>query len=505
MRGGATMFLIDEFLSLFLESSDIQIDERSFIFELEFKAKLSSKPLHEDIKKILEKFPARDKVKVIYTDETDDVLSIDRDIIIPNNEFGIGLDGDSNIKVQLYIQKKVVYGHFSIYKWENFCQCMLDKTIMDLLKFYDAVLTDNPVVYFDLYDSDILFCTNTMFYKRYDHQDTLGRYNRIENIKNCKKASCFYNFAEINLLPDDFNLIIDCSENSLFPIFEKLKTILSLVYISDSALIEDNILKMQISGNRIIDYEMDLSVKDSVCNENLFNIYDWIYTDGNPVDKAMIARNIISLHCRYTDLLNMDGKTFLSIQSNFKIYQRANVQQYIEVKNQLASYILRISESVSEIIIGLSGSLRNNFMAVFSFLFTVVLVNISSNTPLDNIFTKDITCLVELILAGSIGYLIISVKDMDYKLKKMEEGFEAIKKNYSELLDEQDIIEIFSNSNVIKNSIQEAQGKKDKYIRLWLALIILGFITIEYISVQPFLTGIIKDLFNVANEMLKRF
>lgn len=47
---------------------------------------------------------------------------------------------------------------------------------------------------------------------------------------------------------------------------------------------------------------------------------------------------------------------------------------------------------------------KNNVLAIFSFLLTVVLVNIVSQNPLDNIFTKDITALVELILLGSAIY-----------------------------------------------------------------------------------------------------
>lgn len=497
------MYLINEFINLFSESSNIQLDERSFVFELEFNIRLFFMRPNEDILKIINKFPARDRVEILFTDETDEVLYFDKDGVQLNNDFSIGLNEDSIIKVQLNIQKKIDECHFSIYKWDSFCQNTLKRNLIDLLKFFDDVFDNRSVVYFDLFDSDLMFCTNTMFFKKYSQQDTTVKFNRTECIINCKRASCFYNFNEIKLLPEDFNLVIDCSQNPFLEMFDKLKTLLSLIYISDSALIEDSILKTQISGNRVIDYSVDLSGTYSSSNENLYNIYKWIYTDGNPVDKAMIARNIISLHCRFSDLLKIDEKTLLSIQSNFKIYQRENVQQYIEVKNQLANYILKTSESVSDIIIALSGNIRKNFVAVFSFLFTVVLVNIASNTPLDNIFTKDITFLVELILGGSIGYLIISVSDMNYRVGKIKEGFMAIKQNYSELLDEKEITEIFKNDKVIEGSIKEAQEKKNKYVRIWLGLIALGFIAVEYISEQPFIISLIRDLFNFIKSYIK--
>lgn len=66
-------------------------------------------------------------------------------------------------------------------------------------------------------------------------------------------------------------------------------------------------------------------------------------------------------------------------------------------------------------------------MAFFTFLFSVILANIVSDRPLDNILTKEITIIFEFVLAGSIGFMIISVVEMNYKLNKLKNGYKELK------------------------------------------------------------------------------
>lgn len=71
-------------------------------------------------------------------------------------------------------------------------------------------------------------------------------------------------------------------------------------------------------------------------------------------------------------------------------------------------------------------------MAFFTFLFSVILANIVSDRPLDNILTKEITIIFEFVLAGSIGFMIISVVEMNYKLNKLKNGYKELKNSYNE-------------------------------------------------------------------------
>ena len=108
--------------------------------------------------------------------------------------------------------------------------------------------------------------------------------------------------------------------NRLSDIFARIETLLAICYIANEAeIIDDDKIAVKITGQRNINMEID--IKDIIPNKEIIKIYNWIYNGGNTMDKAIIARNIISLHCRYSSLLDLDGKTYSSIQSNFNLYQ----------------------------------------------------------------------------------------------------------------------------------------------------------------------------------------
>ncbi|HBZ5207512.1 TPA: hypothetical protein MJX78_001657, partial [Clostridioides difficile] len=211
----------------------------------------------------------------------------------------------------------------------------------------------------------------------------------------------------------------------------------------------------------------------------------WISTDGNAIDKAIIARNIISLHCQFTDIIKTDAKTFSSIQSNFKLYQKDNVDKYIELKNKVAEYILEIVNNTGNIVIELLDRLKQNMMACFTFLFSVILANLVSDRPLDNILTKEITVIFEFVLVGSMGFMFISVLEMNYKLKKLQDGYNELKNSYNGIFDDNDILNIFNNDNVFNNNINDAKKKRLIFIIIWIILLLICFVGIELTSDYP--------------------
>ena len=79
---------------------------------------------------------------------------------------------------------------------------------------------------------------------------------------------------------------------------------------------------------------------------------------------------------------------------------------------------------------------KTNIIAVFGFLFSVILANIVSDQPLDNIFTRDITIILELVLVGSVGYLLICYKQSKFQMEKVYDSYEKLKKSYEGILTE---------------------------------------------------------------------
>ena len=117
-----------------------------------------------------------------------------------------------------------------------------------------------------------------------------------------------------------------------------------------------------------------------------------------------------------------------------------------DLKNKLAEFICDIVSRTGDYTTMLLSDLKKNLIAIFGFLFTVILANIVSDQPLENIFTKDITIILEIVIAGSIIYLIICNIETRYKLKKAEESYSLLKESYNSILSDVDQ-EIFNNDN----------------------------------------------------------
>lgn len=139
-------------------------------------------------------------------------------------------------------------------------------------------------------------------------------------------------------------------------------------------------------GQRSMEYHDTL--ENIQGNNNLYKIYNWIYSGGSIVDKVIIARNIICLHCKYESLLNISDGVMASIQTNYNLYLRDNVTQYLELKNKVAEFITDIVSRTGEYATEMLDKFKTNLLAILGFLFSVILANIVSDQPLDNILQK---------------------------------------------------------------------------------------------------------------------
>ena len=131
-------------------------------------------------------------------------------------------------------------------------------------------------------------------------------------------------------------------------------------------------------------------------------------------------------------------------------------------------------------------------IAVFGFLFTVILADIVSDQPLDNIFTRDITVILELVLLGSVIYLFICYRQSKYQMEKVYESYESLKQSYEGILTEDDIRECFQNDQLIVDMKNTVNRSEKKYLIFWMAFLIGILIVLEMISDGPVILPIIK-------------
>lgn len=129
-------------------------------------------------------------------------------------------------------------------------------------------------------------------------------------------------------------------------------------------------------------------------------------------------------------------------------------------------------------------------------LFTVIIANIVSDQPLDNIFTKDITAILELVLAGSVVYLIISFKQSQYQMKKVYDSYEELKKSYDHILTDDDIKESFQDDKIIMNMKSTISKSQKLYLLTWVCFLIILLVCLESISANPIIFPFIGTVVN---------
>lgn len=383
---------------------DSVVSERMKVYEASFKFEVKNAPEYDYFSNIINSVSQRDKIKIVLQDETEQIY-----------DFSLGNEGDYKrfikdtledeiINVKVRIDKEVVNNHFSIYAFDEFVKDILSLSLEEvMIAFSNLLKQSSNYLVFDVYSPVAMFATKTMFFVPNGNGMVNTEFNRKRRMEECREVSYFYNFDIFEVLPDDFKITIDYENNPLREVFQKIMVLLSISFIATSSTISNSQLKGIINGQRTMEYCCNISELPD--NKILYSIYNWIYTDGNPIDKAIIVRNVISLHCKYVSITEIDEKVMASIQSNYNLYLKENVKAYLELKNKVAEFISDTVSRTGEYATGLLDKFKSNIIAIFGFLFTVILANIVSNQPLDNLFTKEITIIVECVLLGSFVYL----------------------------------------------------------------------------------------------------
>lgn len=476
---------------------DIVVSERMKVYEASFKFDIENAPAYSYFLNIIQFVSQRDKIKIILEDEAERIF----DFLNANEEsyttYINNTLADEIVDVRIKINKEVIDNHFSIYAFDEFVNDILSLTIEEVMISFSELLKQvSDILIFDIYGSVAMFATKTMFFVPFGSRVTNQEFNRLQRIEKCKEVSYFYNFDTYEILPDDFKLIIDYENNPLTELFQKLTFLLSISFTATSSSISGSQIKGIINGQRTMEYQCDINQLPN--NSHLYNIYNWIYTEGNAIDKAIIARNVISLHCKYVSVTEIDDKVMASIQSNYNLYLKENVKEYLDLKNKVAEFISETISKTGEYATGLLDKFKGNIIAIFGFMFSVILANVVSDQPLDNIFTREITTLVECVIVGSFVYLVICYLQSRYEIQKVYDSYNQLKQNYKEILTEEDLHEIFGNDEMMLKMKKTISKSEKIYMGMWILFLIGALIVVECLSSSPniqFIIDFVKKIY----------
>lgn len=467
------------------EEIDHEINEHNAFVNVNWT--LTNKKIceYETLYDILGQFPVRDLIEITINN------TIDEKIVVSNKDIGgkqkeyieyrDNIDMDDVLEIHIMIRKKIVENIMSIYNLDAFNKYLFSKNLFDTLLFFENSLKDRKSIVFELYDSNLFLGTDTILFKPVEFkQVNCSDFNRSERSGNCMKNCNVFGFDGQLPLPNDFHFIIDDeTDNPYRELFHRIESLLSTIYMSDSVHMKKDKMICQVFGQRMNTY--DIVYDELEYNEVLFDVYSWIYTDGNVVDKVTLARNLLSLHCKHERIDRIDSKTFMSIKANFALYQKENVNKYIELKNGMTIFLKDVLNQSRDIVMDIVGQIGKNITACLSFILTAFLSNVLSGSSTGNIFTKDITYLSYTIMVGSMLYLIITLVLSVFKSKEIRKGYNLIKSNNDFLIGTKEYEDIFRDKDIDK-IVEETRIYKWCLFILWFLLILLFFIFVENTS-----------------------
>jgi len=484
------------------QCSSLELDERMKYVNIRFSVNSSNLPDYCKLCDLISSFPSRDLLTLSISDDTESSLRITSTTSFAQDHYSnflAELYPDDPVNVNIEINKQISEDQMSIYCYQKFCDDLLQLPYSDILDAFSSLFAEAAHLYFEVFDEAVFFRTGTLAFSSSKHNIVWGLPDRKLMLNNCRDASSFYHQTVYPLLPEDFNIEVDFDGNPLTQLFAQICTALSMTYLATTSSIVNNEVRIQITGQRSLDYSTPLSKVQP--NAELYKIYHWIFTGGNVVDKALLARNSISAHCKFTEICNLDGKTFASIQANYNLYLKDNVSKYIELTNSMAGYIQESTNSVSDCISSLLNHLKSNLFAVVSFIFTATLANIVSSQPLDNIFTDEITCIMYFVLVGSFVFYLISILEVQYKKKQIERQYNDLISHYDAVLSYEEIQQITNNGQPLIRAQKSLKRGMIVLSFIWILLILIAFIVIDSIGSGP---QIIKNLLSTIAVLFQK-
>lgn len=260
---------------------------------------------------------------------------------------------------------------------------------------------------------------------------------RQHDYAKCEETSIFLDRNKLGLIPQDF-LVLENSTGTerLANRLNKIGTVMSYIYLADVSYIIDDRLILQFDSGRKYEKILDeLNYNTHICD-----LFLWATANDNVIERTGIIRNTIAKECQDANKLwGMTEAIVVAVRSSYKIYQRQATEEYINTKHKIGEFIVEVQKQMREMIVEMVASLRNNLLAVITFVISVILSNsIDWEILMASGLPSNLQFVSWVFIGASFGYFIISFVSIQTKKRMLLDDFELLKLNYSEILDDSD-------------------------------------------------------------------
>ena len=488
------------------KSQAISHSEILYDFFCTYKLKKNNLPTFDYLVAFMKKFPEQDKLNLSFNCGESIIRCFNSDSLGEYQDFCEGLYDDDEVTAEIHVVKYVVRGVLNIYNLEYFINFLTNPKYENALcNYVDLFSKYTNKIVFRLLETSGFLRTNSIVFSD-DISDERMKWSenisREKQLKHCNDATVFLDKMKYPLVPQDFSVVDSikgCELVEIKNLFDKLRNILSYIYLANSSYI--------VNEKAVLQFDPSAGAEEfplgSLADNNIVSqIYDWVFKDESCVDKASIARKIINIYCKGKgSVLNIDNRIFNSIKSDYLIYQKNHAEQYIDMKNKISDFIVDSVKQLQNITHDMAAAFKNNFVAILVFLMTVLLTD---TIDFSRFFEKNISpnviavCIV-FIVASSL-YLIATIIMGDLQWKWLRQSYFDLKKNYKEVLDAKDIEDAFNGNRPLKTVKKQYQTFSTKIRIIWLISILVLSVFVFVLSMNRETNSGIEFINNV-NEI----
>jgi len=373
---------------------------------------------------------------------------------------------NETVSVILKITKNLSDGTLSIYSYKDFLLYLESSNIQGVLQEFNTYIQKLSYLIFEFQSLEKELKTDCIWFVNKGFSGVPVVTDREVKI-NKAKSSCHFNFLpKLIVVAEDFTV-----QNKDLPeiaiLMNQMAEILSVTYLFDITNLQGDFLEYRLNGYKAINGTTDLKKLNSEGDNQYFRIYNWVYNSGNFTDKLGLARNIISLHLEQPNDLRLKGDPFTSIQSSYKVYEKQNIKQYIEIRNKISDQLLGFHDRANKIIETFASGFQKSTFALVTFYTSAIIFKVLNKDKLVEVFTIDTSILSTSFILCSAVYYFVSKWEANAQKIRFVQNYKDVKSRYSDLLDEQDINRILNADQEFNGDVRFIEDKTKKYSIMW--------------------------------------
>ena len=377
-------------------------------------------------------------------------------------------DNDDEIVIGVKVNKTESYC-IAIYDINVFAEYIQGLDLIQMLSTFESQLSSNQFLIFRCCGLTEIIETKTIYFTPFEKEEIPDIKTKEYRETRYKAISSSVHSSSYKLIPEDF---IFTKTNSGYPklniAFEKCSFILIIASLFDITSICSDSIYFKLNGYKTIEGTFLKSYPIRTLKEYKL-IYEWVYTEGNLIDKLGLARNIISLNFDNVITLSLKESTYNSIISGYKIYQKQNISQYIEIRNKISEQLLDFNKRATLIVDSFASGFQKNSLVVMTFFSTLVGIKFLSSSTLSFTFSLNALILSLIFVSISTIYLFISRKDTIEQMTRFSSSYDSMKKRYTDLLTPEDIEKILNKNTEHTADLKFITDKLRWYTKIWIA------------------------------------